>query len=242
MTAAGRGAERHAEADLARAERHQVRHHAVDAEAGEHQRQPRESASSTSASLRLATVCAMRVVERLRLEQREVRVHRPQRLAHDRRHRGRADVGAHEDVGERSPAAAAPEGSSPPRAACSGWCCGRPRRRRRSATARCPMPVISVRPTGSSPGKCLPGEGLVDDHHVRHARAVALVEVAAGADRDAERAEVSRRHEVTIRLRPLAHRRQRTAQTATGAGVCPPVSGTRSVSAADVLPGSAARR
>ena len=30
--------------------------------------------------------------------------------------------------------------------------------------------------------------------------------------------------------------------TATGAGVCPPVSGTRSVSAADVLPGSVARR
>ena len=30
--------------------------------------------------------------------------------------------------------------------------------------------------------------------------------------------------------------------TATGAGAVPPVSGTRSVSAADVLPGSVARR
>ena len=36
---AGCGAERHANADLTRPERHQMRHHAVDAQAGEHQRE-----------------------------------------------------------------------------------------------------------------------------------------------------------------------------------------------------------
>ena len=73
------------------------------------------------------------------------------------------------------------------------------------------MPVISVRPSGSSPGKWLAREGLVDDDDVRHARAVALVEVTPGADRNAQRREVLRRHEMTVRVRPLAHRRHGAA-------------------------------
>ena len=100
MTAPRRCAERHANADLARAERHEVRHHAVDAEAGEHQRERREARQQHQRELAVGDRLRDARGERLRLQQREIRVHRPQRLAHDRRHRGGADVGAHQDVGE----------------------------------------------------------------------------------------------------------------------------------------------
>ena len=57
---------------------------------------------------------------------------------------------------------------------------------------------------------------LVDDHHVRHARAVSLVEITPGANRNAQRLKISRRDEMTVGDRPLAHRRQRLAHDRDG--------------------------
>jgi hypothetical protein len=60
-------------------------------------------------------------------------------------------------------------------------------------------------------GKVPAGERFVDDRDVRHASAVALAEVASGADRNAQRGEVLRRHEMAICERPFAKRRHRPA-------------------------------
>ena len=46
---------------------------------------------------------------------------------------------------------------------------------------------------------------------MRHTRVVALVEIAAGTQRNPKRAEVVRRHEMPIRMRAFAQRRNRAA-------------------------------
>ena len=152
----------------------------------------------------------MRVDECLRLQQRQIRIDRAQRLAHERRHRDGTGRGAHEDVGEGL-------GPLQRRQEVVGF-----RRRVQARAAHVGDDADDLRRQLSHAGdqgaadRILAGkvparERLVDDHDVRHARAVALVEVAPGANRNAERLEVSRRHEMTIRVRPLAHRRQRPA-------------------------------
>ena len=106
----------------------------------------------------------------------------------------------------------------------------------------CAMPVTNVRPIGFSPGKC------------RRAN-VSLTMTTCGT-RELSRSSKSR--PARIGIPSVAKYRGETRcrfacgrslsggsgrpPIATGAGVCPPVSGTRSVSAADVLPGSVDRR
>jgi hypothetical protein len=63
-------------------------------------RQDRESCQQHQRALAIGDRPCNARGKRLRLQQREIRVHRSQRLAHDRQHRRGADVRPHEDVRE----------------------------------------------------------------------------------------------------------------------------------------------
>jgi hypothetical protein len=71
-----RRAKRHPNADLTCAERHEVRHHAVDAEAGEQQRKSCEPPQQHQRQFSIGGGLRNARGEHLRLQQRQIRVQR----------------------------------------------------------------------------------------------------------------------------------------------------------------------